>query len=185
MRNMLSKLLKKGRSITQKMDQYQEAITFAEADAYDSVHTPTQVAQTGNRPGKLLVIGNGPVFTEDIIDYAIEMAQRMSYEILALNTAPITCEGFSLFATSEKKNCQEFKEISEENIKSFHNQAEKQGIPFENIIKFKSIETAIEEVRKEYGEIEFVISRSEERQISEREENREKSAKEIFVYSMI
>jgi hypothetical protein len=131
------------------------------------------------------VIGNGPSFTTDIIEYALEMAQRMSYGILAMNTAPLKCDGLTIFASSEKKNCEEFKQLSEKNIASFRDQAEKKGIPFENTIKFSSTEDAIVEVTKEYGEIDFVISRSEERQISERQEKREKSAKEIFVYSMI
>jgi len=185
MGNIFNKLLKKGRSVRDKMDQYQEAITFAEADAFESVQKTMKVKQQQEIPGKLLVIGKGTGFTQDIVDYALEMAQRMSYEILAMNTAPIKCESFTLFASSEKKNCQEFKELSEKNIASFRQQAEKKGISFENTIKFSTTEAAIEEVRKEYGEIDFVISGPEERQISEREENRENSAKEIFVYSMI
>ena len=185
MGNLLSKILKKGRSVSDKMDQYQEAITFAEADAYEYVQKPLETKQREERPGKLLVIGKGSEFTQDIVDYALEMAQRMSYEILALNTAPLKCESFTLFASSEKKNCQEFKEISEKNIKSFRKQAENKAIHFENTIKFSTTEAAIEEVRKEYGEIDFVISGPEENQIYEREENRERSAKEIFVYSIV
>ena len=185
MGKFFNKILRKGRSFSNKMDQYQEAITFAEADAYESFHGQKNEKQREQKPGKLLVIGNGPTFTQDIIEYALEMAQRMSYEILAMNNAPLKCEGFTLFASSEKKNCQAFKEISEKNIATFRNQAEQKGISFENTIRFSTTEVAIEEVRKEYGEIEFVISKSEERQVAEQEEKREQSAKEIFVYSMI
>jgi hypothetical protein len=35
---------------------------------------------------RLLVVGKESVFSEEIIDYAIEMAERLSYEIIALNT---------------------------------------------------------------------------------------------------
>ncbi|MBW1895230.1 MAG: hypothetical protein JRI91_16300, partial [Deltaproteobacteria bacterium] len=92
MGNFFDKILKRGRSVSDKMDQYQEAITFAEADAYEYVNKPMETKQQEERPGKLLVIGNGSEFTQDIVDYALEMAQRMSYEILALNTAPLKDE---------------------------------------------------------------------------------------------
>ncbi|MBW1641597.1 MAG: hypothetical protein JRJ76_02035 [Deltaproteobacteria bacterium] len=185
MGKFVDKIFKKARSASDKMDQYQEAITFAEADAYEYVKKPLETKQQDERPGKLLVIGKGSEFPKDIVDYALEMAKRMSYEILAMNTAPLKDESFKLFASSQNKNCQEFKELSAKNIESFHKQAEKKAIPFEHAIKFSEIDTAIEEIRKEYGTIDFVISGAEEKQISEREENRERPSKEIFVYSMV
>jgi len=185
MGKLFDKIHEKTRSAGDKMDQYQEAITFAEADAYEYVKKPLETKQQDERPGKLLVIGSGSEFKQDIVEYAIEMAQRMSYEILALNTAPLKDESFTLFSASQNKNCQEFKKLSTNNIESFCKQAQKKTVPFEHVIKFSETDTAIEEIIKEYGTIEFVISGAEGKRVSERDEKRERPEKEIFVYSMV
>jgi hypothetical protein len=185
MGKFFDKILMKARLASDKIDQYQQEITFAEADAYEYVKKPLETKQQDERPGKLLVIGSGSEFTKDIVDYAVEMAQRMSYEILAMNTAPLKDESFTLFSASQNKNCQEFQELSTNNIESFRKQAQNKKIPFEHAIKFSETDMAIEEIRKEYGTIDFVISGAEEKQDFEREENRDRPAKEIYVYSVV
>ena len=184
MGKLFDRIRSKARLASNKMNQYQEEITFAEADAYEYVKRPVETEQE-ERPGKLLVIGNGSEFKQNIIEYALEMAQRMSYDILALNTAPLKDENFRLFSSSQNKNCQEFKKLSLNNVELFRKQAEQKAVSFDHAVKFCETNAAIEEVRQEYGIIEFVISSAEDKQVLEQEENRERPSKEIFVYSMV
>ena len=88
-------------------------------------------------------MGNESRFSGEQIEYAVDMAQRMSYEILAMNSAPLSCDSFSLFSTSRNKLCQEFQSISESNASAFREAAETQGVPFTHVVKFDEPEQAL------------------------------------------
>ncbi len=184
---LLSKIRDRMRRAGGRIDQYHEAITFAEAgeDAPARKLATKEVVETEERPGKLLVMGRESNFSREIIDYALEMAKRMSYEILALNTAPLSCETFQLFSSSRNKLCNEFRTIAAENARAFQKEAEELGIPFHHVVKFSDPDEALEEIKKEYNDIEFVVSDSEEDQASNRVEDRERARHEIFVYSVV
>jgi hypothetical protein len=168
------------------MDQYQEAITFAEAGQPEHVKELLMADEDEeNNVAKLLVVGRESTFSREIIDYALEMAQRMSYEILALNSVALSCETFNLFSLSSNKLCQEFREISEENVRVFKEEAEKTGIPFSHVVKFVEPDEALEEIKREYKDIEFVISEAEEEQVNRRVEEGERVRQDIFVYTMV
>jgi len=108
---------------SKKMDKYQEAITFAQAGESEYAMETMVEQREEHSPTKLLVMGRESTFSKEIIDYALEMAQRMSYEILALNTAPLSCETFKLFSSSHNQVCQEFKNMSEKNAGLFQEAA--------------------------------------------------------------
>ncbi len=134
---------------------------------------------------KLVVVGRESVFSEDIIDYAMEMAERMSYEIVALNTAPLSCETFKFFSSSRNKICEDFERLSKKNVQTFQEAAEKKGIPFTHVVKFSDSYEVLKELRNEIGEFEFVVSESEDQAAVSRPENGKRTKNEIFVYSII
>jgi len=183
MKPFLKRLLGKSRSIRNKMDKYQESITFAEAG--EPLHSAAPpVEQKEAKPGLLLVIGNGNRFSQRMIDYALEMAQRMSYPILALNVAPLPRETAKLFSPSQSK-IQEFEEIAKKNAHAFQEIAEQSGISFSHAVKFGETDSVIQEVSREYGPVEFVVSEPAEEQAAERPENENRPDKQIYVYSMV
>ena len=79
-----------------------EAITFAEAGQHDYAEDVLMEVQEKEESKKLVVVGKESTFSQEIIDYAIDMAERMSYEIVALNTAPLSCETFKLSSSRTK-----------------------------------------------------------------------------------
>ncbi len=183
MKPFLKRLLTKSRSIGNKMDKYQESLTFAEAgEPLQPAALP--VEQKEAKPGLLLVIGNGNSFSQRMIDYALEMAQRMAYEILALNVAPLPRETARLFAPSQNK-IQEFEEGAKRNVRAFQEAAEQSGISFSHEVKFGETDSVIQEVDREYGPVEFVVSEPAEEQVAERPENENRPDKQIYVYSMV
>jgi hypothetical protein len=184
MAGILGKIRKKMNRLTGKMDQYQEAITFAEAGQPEYVREFTR-EEVQKEPDKLLVIGRESAFSREIIDYALEMAKRMSYEIVALNTAPLSCDTFKLFSSSRDKICMDFKVLSENNAELFKQEASREGIPFSHVVKFSETDEAIESVRKELGEIAFVVSESEEQHVEDRIAEGERLQRKLFVYSMV
>ena len=186
MDGLFGRIFKKARKITKKMDQHNSTLAFADAGqpelAEGLMAMETMVEET---TGKLLVVGNESTFSQEVIDYALEMAHRMSYEILALNTAPLSCETFKLFSSSRNKICQEFQEVSAENARAFQEKAEQRGISFSCVVKFREPDDALEEIKREFKDIEFVVSEVEETQVSNRPEERERPRQGIFVYAMV
>jgi hypothetical protein len=134
---------------------------------------------------RILVVGRESVFSKEIIDYAIEMAERLSYEIIALNTAPLSCDTYKLFTSSRNKICEDFKDLSKKNVNAFQEAAEKKGIPFTHVVKFSESYDVLKEIKVEIGEFEFVVSEMEEQENPSGTENGEKAKREIFVYSIM
>jgi hypothetical protein len=182
--NKLSKIKNKMQRLTNKMDQYQEAITFAEAGQSDHAEDVLQETKTAEESRRLVVVGKESVFSQEIIDYAINMAERMSYEIVALNTAPLSCETF-IQSSSREKICTDFQMLAEMNVAPFREEAERRGIPFSHVVKYTDSKEVLRELRKEIGEFEFVVSEEESESATDRAENGEKAKQEIFVYSIL
>jgi hypothetical protein len=181
MARIFSKLKNGVRKITGQMDRYQEAITFAEAGQINHAQQVVHENENHQSPGKLLVVGRESIFNKEVIDYALDMAQRLSYEILALNTAPLSCETFNLLPAERSKVCQEFKTLVEKNIKHF----QKRAIPFSHVIKFSEKDQALAEITREFSDIEFVVSDTEADRTVERAAQGERPKQEIYVYSMV
>jgi len=186
MARIFDRLLSRMRNITGRMDRYQEAITFAEAGqtkhAQQMVH---EEKENHGSAGKLLVVGRESIFNKEVIDYALDMAQRLSYEILALNTAPLSCETFSLLPAERSKVCREFKTLTEKNIKHFQQEAQKRAIPFKHVIKFSEKDQALAEITREFSDIEFVVSDAEGDRTAARAAQGERPRQEIYVYSLV
>ena len=168
-----------------KIDKYQEAITFAEVG--ESEHAIETMADQKEEQAltKLLVMGRESTFSKEIINYALEMAQRMSYDILALNTAPLSCETFKLFSSSRNQVCEEFKNMSEKNAGLFLEAAAEKGISFDHIVMFSEPEEALEAITKERRDIAFVVSETVEDRADTRIEEGERLRTNLFVYSMV
>jgi hypothetical protein len=168
-----------------KMEKYQEAITFAQAGVSEYAMETMAEQREEQAPTKLLVMGKESTFSKEIIDYALEMAQRMSYDILALNTAPLSCETFKLFSSSRDQVCEEFKSMSEKNAGLFQKAAAEKGIPFGHIVMFSEPEEALESINKEHRNIAFVVSETVEDRADSRIEEGERLRTNLFVYSMV
>jgi hypothetical protein len=185
MARILDKFVSRVQKITGRMDRYQEAITFAEAGQTSLAQQAVHEKENLPSAGKLLVVGRESNFTKEVIDYALDMAQRLSYEILALNTAPLSCETFSLLPTERSKVCQEFRTLAEKNIKHFQQEAQKRSIPLKHVIKFSEKEQALAEITREFGDIEFVVSDTEGDRSVSRVAQGERPKQKIYVYSMV
>ena len=184
MGGILGKIKQKVQKQSEKKDQSQEEITLGEAGQEALGQEALQTEPEPEAARKLVVVGRESVFSEGIIDYALEMAERMSYEIVALNTAPLSCETFKFFSSSRNKICEDFEDLSKKNVRTFQEAAEKKGIPFTHVVKFSESYEVLKEIRNEIGEFEFVVSESEDQAAVSRLENGEKAKSEIFVYSM-
>lgn len=136
--------------------------------------------------GKLVVVGNESHFSRGLIDYAIDMAKRMSYEIVALNTAPLSCETFKLFSSSRNQVCQEFIQLAETNARAFKEEIADLNIPFTHVVKFCETDQAIDELQKEIGEIDFIVSDAQADHDFEvsMDQDQQRPRCDVFVYAV-
>lgn len=185
MGGFLGKIKEMIRKRSENTAQYQEAIENAEAGQQGYVREAIADESTVEAARKLVVVGRESVFSQEIIDYALEMAERMSYEIIALNTAPLSCETFKLFSSSRNKICEDFEDLSKKNVRAFQEAAEKKSIPFTHVVKFNESYEVLKELKNEIGGFEFVVSEMEEQENASGAENGEKAKGEICVYSIM
>ena len=130
-------------------DHMQEAIAERDAGAEATMAPTVQ--------GRLLVIGRESDFSTELIEYAIVVATRMSFPIVAMNAAGFDNESFRLFPTARERVCQEFREISDKNAALFRKAAKKRGVAFAHVVKFSEQDDAIVELRSEIGDIDYVV----------------------------
>lgn len=165
-------------------DKQQQAVTFAQAGESEyALELITEQKEELVAPTKLLVVGEESSFSEDIIDYAIDMAHRMSYSILALNTAPLSCEVFKLFSSSYNQICKEFERLSEKSADLFQKAAIEKGIPFKHMVMFNETDDALNIIVKEEKDIAFIVSGPVGSISYSRAEDRVYNP--IFVYSIV
>jgi hypothetical protein len=184
MGRFFARFMKKANKVRNKMDKYQEAVAFAEAGEHEHAERLFQADVAEEKVGKLLVVGREATFSREVIDYALDMAKRLSYEILALNTAALSGETFRLFSSSQRKLSQGFRALSEKNARRFQEEAERLGIPFAHVVRFSERDKALEEINREFANIEFVVSDAEEERPVGRAEEGERARQAIYVYSM-
>ncbi len=173
-----------------KADQYQSAVAFAESNNPEMAGdflAAAPAAETPAGPSRLLVVGHESRFSEDVMEYALDMARRMSYEIVALNAAPLSCETFRRLSESRRQVCEQFQSMSEKSAESFRARAEEMGISFRHEVRFSEVEAAVEELTAAGEGIDFVVSDTAtpaEEWAEDRLRPENRARKEIFVYSM-
>jgi hypothetical protein len=131
------------------------------------------------------VVGRESEFPRDLVDYALDMAERLSYAIVALNTAPLSCDKFNFLSSSRNKLCQDFRGLSEKSAADFQVEVTRRGLEFTHVIKFSEIDDALAELHDEIGGIDFIVSGVQETAVAEAPSEDRRLQSEIVVYAMV
>jgi phosphoribosylaminoimidazole (AIR) synthetase len=145
-------------TLREKIENYTEAITFAEAGLQE--HARELISAEIQEKVKVLVVGNEDTFSKPVVDYAVGFADRMGYEIVALNVSPVRTESSKLAPFCDML-CEQFKTKAEEGVTGFRQACEQKGIPFSQLIKFGEVDHCIKESHEEIRRVEFVITEPE------------------------
>jgi hypothetical protein len=107
---------------------------------------------------KILVAGLQETFTEAAVDYAINLAERLGYEIIGLSVNPeLTTSGG--FLTPYKRHLrEEFKKRVDATSAGLRQKVAAKGLRFEHLVGFGDLGKAIEDVNHQIKRIEFVIT---------------------------
>lgn len=135
-----------------------DAMAVEEPVSSETSTVARPIADGVPRQGRLLVVGRESGFSKALIEYALEMAARLSYELLALNAAGFSREALRAFPSAWNKVCEDFRTVCEENVVPFQRAAAEKGIPLSHVVKFSGLDEAIQEIRHDMGEVDFVVS---------------------------
>ncbi len=96
----------------------------------------------------ILVVGTGAHFSQDIMTYALHLAERLDYALIVLSVGP---------APDEK----DFERKARAAAKEFKQKADLHGIHCEHVMKFGDLEAAIKDLNHQIKRIEFMVAGSE------------------------
>ena len=109
---------------------------------------------------KILVTGEEDLFPETVMDYAVLVAGRLDYDILALNIMPEGEE--NSFSAGYAGSDEAFNKSEVCSGRVFKNKAASNGIGFDYLVRFGSSGEAVEKLIHEIKRIEFIITGSDE-----------------------
>ncbi len=123
-------------------------------------HDTEVMGQLGGRcvvgQKKILVVGKEEIFSRPVVDYALGFAERMGYEIVALNILPLPTDSPKLAPYCSLIR-EDFKNKCEESVAQFYKACKEKGIGFQHMMKTGDPEQCIKESHMEIDQIEFVI----------------------------
>jgi hypothetical protein len=142
-------------TLREKIESYTEAITFAEAGLQEEAQEIMRAELA--EASKVLVVGHEDTFSKALVDYAVGFAERMGYEIVALNISPVRTESKHIGPFCDML-CEEFDKKCQEGVGALCRLCEEKNIPFTHLVKFGEVDDCIKEAHEEMRRVEFVIA---------------------------
>jgi hypothetical protein len=119
-------------------------------------------AGTGaNENRKILVISREPTFSEGVVDYAVNLAERLGYDLIAMNVGLDETQP-GVMASPYRRYLQgKFTRRARAAAGRIAGQVRRQGLGFEHLVHFGDLGGAVEALNQEKRRIEFVLNASE------------------------
>jgi len=146
----------------QKSNGAAAPLTFSQDSTRLTPDGGQEMTCAGNQDKNLVVASMDSRFTPDMIDYALEMAGRMDFGIIAVNAANLTHDVTEFFSTSHEELFRDFQEEACKNVRPFKQKALERGLKFAHATKYSDIDHAIDEITSACGDIEFIITENKE-----------------------
>lgn len=128
------------------------AVAFAEAGEHDTARSMIENSSGSNT---ILMISQGDNFSKLLTDYTLDMAQRLGFEILALN---ITEEPLAMAAAKKEAATDLFRQKSNENSNALRVKAEERGISLGHLVEIGHQDTVVEKLHAEYPGLRYVVT---------------------------
>jgi nucleotide-binding universal stress UspA family protein len=145
-------------SLQDDYDQAMMAVSFAEAGAPDQAREVMR--QRGQR--KILVVSQDDAFTEPVMEYATLLAERMGYELIALNVG--TAASHKVASGYQQHMQEEFQRRAAAAVAVLQQKAAARNIPVTHVVKFGDVGVAVADINREYRRVELMITDSRTRE---------------------
>jgi len=179
--------LKKILTLGKKHGDSEKAIQFSQPCANNDTDIDSdQCMLCRENEGKNLVVATlESRFSDDMVAYALDMAKRMDYGIIAINAANLTHDVTSFFSTTQEELYADFKDTAAKNVTAFEAKATELGLKFAHTTSQADVDHAIADITKECGQIEFIISENKRpAAIRDTAVNQNRIAQRLCVYSV-
>jgi nucleotide-binding universal stress UspA family protein len=155
--------VKRQGSLQDDYNQAMMAISFAQAGAPEQAREVMR--QRGRR--KILVVTPGDAFTEPVMEYATSLAERMGYELIALNVGTMASDQASAY---QQHLQEEFQRRAAANLAVLQDKAAARNIAVTHVVKFGDVGQAVADMNREYRRVELMItdSRAQEEEVTAR-----------------
>jgi len=110
---------------------------------------------------KILVVAREPGFSEAVMDYAVNLAERLGYDLIAMNVGPEAGTA-GIFNSPYRRFLQEkFKKQAKAAARIIEAKVRGKGLAFDHVVRFGDLGQAIEDLNHQKRRIEFVLNASE------------------------
>ena len=109
---------------------------------------------------KILLVGKGETLDPAAIDYAVNLAERLSYDLIALNVDPTLRQKGRLFSPYQHHLREKFTQKAQAGGEALKKKVAQKGISFEQVVRFGDLGQAVADVNRQSKRIEFVITQA-------------------------
>ncbi|MDW7771379.1 MAG: universal stress protein [Desulfobulbaceae bacterium] len=128
------------------------AVAFSDAGEYE---TARSIIDRNKGRRTILVFANGDSFSENLNDYALEMAKRLDYELLALH---VTEAPLALSDEKRETAMSAFRESCLKNVKTLGQRADKIGVSFNHVIECGNPDSVVAKLHARYPGMRYVLT---------------------------
>jgi hypothetical protein len=156
MARILRKKTSQIKKINEAVGRYSEAVTYAEAGLPEEAVKTIEAVET--EQAKILVLGLDGRFSQALCDYAVGLAGRLGYEIVAVNAKHFPSEFLASINPFREKLKADFEAKAIEAAEKFETVASTAGVPFRHVIKYGEGQDVIKELYSELKKLEYVLT---------------------------
>lgn len=128
------------------------AAAFAEAGEHE---TARNIIDKSDGCSKILVIGREDSFSEILVEYSVDMAKRLGFELMALN---VTETPLSLSAGKREEATVLFQASSAKNVSVLKEKAEKLGVSFDHLVEVGQQDEVVDKLHAKYPGMRYVLT---------------------------
>jgi hypothetical protein len=107
---------------------------------------------------KILLVGKGENLDLAAVDYAVNLAERLGYDLVALNVDPTLKQRGRFFPPYQQHLREKFTQKVRAAGEVLEKRVAPKGVNFEQVVKFGDLGQAVAEINRQIKRIEFVIT---------------------------
>lgn len=110
---------------------------------------------------KILVVSREPGFSDSVVDYAVNLADRLGYDLIAMNVGLFEVPAGRLASPYRRFLQSRFKRQARDAATRIAGKAKERELAFQHLVRFGDLGEQVENLNQEKRRIEFVLNATE------------------------